>query len=91
MSTGLSLTEIIDALNDIGLRGKDLVRLELLNNEAIVQVMDTSNPCHRSDEDVVEYLRTWADLLEEAQPLADEAGETAVETAERTEADLIPA
>jgi len=90
-STGLSLTQIVDILNNIGLRDEDLAHLEFLRKESILQAMDTSDPYYGNDEHVVEYLRTWADLLEKARPLADEAGESTAKTAERPEADPIPA
>ena len=89
-STGLSFPQIVDILNDIGLRDEDLAHLELLEEESILQAMDTSDPYHGNDEHVVEYLRTWADMLEEARPLAEEEGESTAETAERPEAEVIP-
>jgi len=90
-STGLSFSEITDILKGIGLRDEDLAHLELLDNEAVVEAMDTSRFRYNSDNHVVEYLRTWADLLEKARPLADETGESTAKTAERPEADPIPA
>ena len=90
-SMGLLLSEIMDVLNGIGLRDEDLAHLEYLKGEPIVQAMDTSRPNYRDDEHVVEYLRTWATLLEKARPLAEEAGESTAEMAERSEADPIPA
>jgi len=90
-STGLSFSEIIDILKGVGLRDEDLAHLEHLKSEVIVQAMGSYRPNHRNDDHVVEYLRTWADLLEEARPLAEEAGESTAETAERPEADPIPA
>ena len=95
-STGLTLAEIADILNGIGLKDEDLAQLEYLENEAIIEAMDPLVLDYHKDEHVVEYLRTWADLLEEVQPLADEreadeADEPAAETAKRPEADPIPA
>jgi hypothetical protein len=95
-STGLLFADIVDLLSDVGLQDEDLVHLERLNGEPIVEAMDTTTPNRRKDEHVVEYLRTWADLLEEARPLADEAkadeaDESTAETPKRPEADPIPA
>ena len=91
LSTGLSFTEIVDLLNEVGLRDRDFRELELLKNEVVVGAMDTWKPDYHNDDHVVEYLRTWADLLEKAQPLAEEAGESTAKTAQRPEVDLIPA
>jgi len=95
-STGLTFVEIVDLLNGIGLQDEDLAHLEYLEGKPILEAMDTTDPDRRNDDHVVEYLRTWADLLEEARPLAaergaDEADEPAAETANRPEADPIPA
>jgi len=87
--TGLSFVEIVDVLSDVGLRNEDIISLEHLGNEAIIEAMDTSAPSYYNDDHVVEYLRTWADLLEEAQPLAEEASESTAETAQRPQADPV--
>jgi hypothetical protein len=65
--SGLPLDEIIDQMLDMGITREDLAHLETLSHPSVTARL----PQHRRHlkynlrDDVVLYLETWADLLEE--------------------------
>ncbi|HJL40727.1 MAG TPA: hypothetical protein RMG48_05430 [Myxococcales bacterium LLY-WYZ-16_1] len=69
-SSGLPFDGVIGALLDLGLSTGDLADLEKLRNPKVRARIgrargEPSKISHRVREDVVAYLRAWADLLEE--------------------------
>lgn len=66
--SGFVMDHVIDVLLDLGLTTGDVADLERLRNEKIRARMvrkDRSRPIsHRDRDDVVAYLRAWAELLE---------------------------
>ncbi len=67
-NSGLPLDVIIDHLLDIGFTRQDLAHLERLSDPHILGQLpaDARHLRHNVREDVVVYLRSWADLLEAA-------------------------
>jgi hypothetical protein len=74
LQSGFTYKELYDRLTDAGLTNEDFEELERLSNESVVKSMSQS----ASDVDytvrshVIEYLRTWADLLETARTMIHE-------------------
>ncbi|TPE43396.1 hypothetical protein FJM65_13550 [Pontibacter mangrovi] len=68
--SGLPLDEMIDQMLELGLTREELSHLEMLTLPAVVEHLpaDRQHLKHNVREDVVLYLHTWADLLEEALP-----------------------
>lgn len=64
--SGLPMDEIIDQMVDWGLTKDDLARLERLSDPKVLDALplDCRYPKHNMRDDVVLYLRTWADVLE---------------------------
>ena len=74
-TSGLAIDWVIDRLLELGLSRDDLVRLEKLDDRAVLRRLaaeaGSSAPVALSRnrrEDVVRYLRAWAALLEERLP-----------------------
>lgn len=63
-STGLSITQIVEALYDVGFTKQELIDLEDLNSKEVLNVLEKgTTPCEAKD--AVLYLRTWAALLDD--------------------------
>lgn len=63
-STGLSITQIIEALYSAGFTKQELIDLEDLNSKEVLSVLSKgTTPCEAKD--AVLYLRTWAALLDD--------------------------
>jgi len=82
--SGLTYGELYDTLTDAGLTDEDFEELEFLKNESVLKAMGRSKiEVDKYDaHDVIEYLRTWADLLETARTMIRE--ESDVESADNT-------
>lgn len=63
--SGLPLDVVIDELIDFGFTTNDLVHLEKLSDPKITARIANKKLKHNHRDDVVLYLRTWADVLEE--------------------------
>ena len=65
-SSGLPMDELIDKLLDFGFSRIDLKDLEKLSSKEIIEQLapERRNLRHNVKSDVIEYLNTWADLLE---------------------------
>lgn len=65
--SGLPMDELIDEMLEMGLTRRDLANLERLSDPLILKALppDRRYPKHNCREDVVLYLKTWADLLEQ--------------------------
>lgn len=65
--SGLPLDQIIDEMLAFGLSTDDLAHLERLSHPQVLQALPAAqrNLKHNVRQDVVLYLNTWADLLEE--------------------------
>lgn len=63
--SGLPLDEIIDQMLEMGLSREDLAHLEALSHPAILARLPQHHLKHNLRNDVVRYLNTWAELLEE--------------------------
>lgn len=66
-TSGLPIDHVIQALLDLGLSRDDLRHLERLSDVEVLRRLpvERRNLDQRQRRDVVVYLRTWADLLEE--------------------------
>jgi hypothetical protein len=64
--SGLPLDEVIDEMLAMGLTRRDLSNLERLADPAILRILPPERRYlrHNQREDVVLYLKTWADVLE---------------------------
>lgn len=67
-TTGMPMDQLIGELLEKGFDRDDLAQLERLSNPEIRSQMSTAGQTvqHNNKEHVVAYLRTWANLLEEA-------------------------
>jgi hypothetical protein len=65
--SGLPMDDLIDEMLELGLTRRDLAHLERLSDPLILKALppDRRYPKHNRREDVVLYLKTWADLLEQ--------------------------
>lgn len=65
--TGMSLDVVFDKLGGIGLETVDFQHLERLSDPIVRKRLGTShiNYPHNDRQNVIDYLRAWADLLEE--------------------------
>ncbi|GAB3531454.1 hypothetical protein GCM10027443_13690 [Pontibacter brevis] len=65
--SGMPLDEIIDQMTDFGLTRHDLEHLERLSHPTITQRLPQNRKYlqHNKREDVVLYLETWAQVLED--------------------------
>jgi hypothetical protein len=63
----LPLDWVIDAMLDAGLTSTDLQHLERLSDKQVLQRLPLEERFlkHNQRDDVVKYLRVWADMLEE--------------------------
>ena len=65
-STGLPFDDVIDELLDFGFNHTDLKQLERLNNSQILARLPQGTYLkHNVKKDVVLYLNTWADMVQE--------------------------
>jgi hypothetical protein len=65
-TSGLPMDDVIDGLVEIGFSVQDLKSLERLNNPEILKKLSSGTYLSRNNRsDVILYLETWADMLEE--------------------------
>jgi hypothetical protein len=65
-ASGLPFDDIISALLSFGFDIDDLKHLERLSGPVVLQAIPTDRPLrHNVKTDVILYIRTWADLLEQ--------------------------
>jgi len=71
-TSGLPIDHVIGRLCELGLTTDDLAHLEKLSDEAVLAALPGGKRWLRRNqrEDVVAYLRAWADLLAAALPAA---------------------
>ncbi len=81
--TGRPIAQIFKDLESAGLSPRDIQELEYLNNEQVVSAMKAAHPMKRhwfklvggitiykdNPESVIEYMRTWANILERDQQM----------------------
>ena len=86
LTTGVSLEDVLRKLRDLGLTASDIKKLETFGHEAVVQEAGFSgNDNYDDKQKVVTYMRTWADLLERAQPLVQESNNKKDQAHEQTQ------
>jgi adenylate kinase family enzyme len=64
-TSGFAMDQLIFGLLEKGLSSTDLQQLEYLSNQQVLTRMGVSSLKHNVRENVVAYLQTWADMLEE--------------------------
>ncbi|MCA9611043.1 MAG: hypothetical protein KC619_35860 [Myxococcales bacterium] len=66
-ASGLPIDHILDAMLDVGLELGDVTRLERLSDRRVLARLPVEERrlSFRAREDVVRYMRAWADLLDE--------------------------
>lgn len=67
-SSGYALDDVFAALFELGMEPEDVQRLERLDDGQVLRRIGVSSLSYTSREDVVRYLRGWADLMEGALP-----------------------
>lgn len=74
-TSNLPMDVLIGSLLDAGLTRSDLKRLERLSDPQVLKRLPSEHRylAHNQREDVIMYLRAWADLLEEQLQLEEEA------------------
>ena len=66
-TTGYTIDHIIEMILAYGLNRQDLAHIERLSNQKVLHQMKAQrriNLDYRNREDVIFYMRTWADLIE---------------------------
>lgn len=63
--TGMKNEEIFSKLRSVGLTDTDLRGLELFEHSEVLERAEAEDLYYEDPEDVVIYMRTWADILEE--------------------------
>lgn len=71
--SGLPMDHVIQSMLELGLSTTDLADLEKLSGDRVLRALPPGerNLSRRKREDVVRYMRVWADLLEVELPSAD--------------------
>lgn len=64
-TSGLEMDKLIFGLLEKGLSTEDLMQLEYLSNPAILNRLGVTHLKNNNRADVISYLQTWADMLEE--------------------------
>jgi hypothetical protein len=64
-TSGLHMDQLIFSLLEKGLSTDDLHELEYLKNKNVLSKLGVTHLQHNKREDVISYLNTWADVLEE--------------------------
>jgi hypothetical protein len=64
-TSGLEMDKLIFGLLEKGLSTTDLQQLEYLSDPAVLERLGFSSLRHNYREHVINYMRTWADMLEE--------------------------
>lgn len=67
-TTGYTIDHIIDTILAFGLTRQDLAHIERLSDNRVLNKMEVNRRIHldyRKREDVIHYMRTWANLIEE--------------------------
>ena len=72
-TSGYAIDHVIEEMLALGLEQRDLIELERLSNAAVVRRLPLEHRDLRRNrrEDVVQYLRAFAELVEDAIPVAD--------------------
>jgi len=81
-STGYTIDHIIETILSFGLTRQDLAHIERLSDNRVLNRMDVERRIHldyRNREDVIHYMRTWANLIEETLLESVEIQETLLE------------
>lgn len=69
-SSGLLIDDIISAMLDFGFDADDLKHLEKLSDPEVLRRLPGKSLVRNRKEDVITYLLTWADLVEEKLAIA---------------------
>jgi hypothetical protein len=64
-TSGLHMDQLIFSLLQKGLSSQDLHELEYLKNKDVLAKLGKAHLQHNKREDVIAYLRAWADMLDE--------------------------
>lgn len=64
-TSGMHMDQLIFSLLQKGLSAQDLHELEYLKNKKVLAKLGTTHLQHNKREDVIAYLRAWADVLED--------------------------
>jgi hypothetical protein len=65
-TSGMSMDWLISELTSYGLTTRDLIDLERLSKEEVLQKAGVTHLEKNQKDDVVLYMKSWANLLEEA-------------------------
>jgi hypothetical protein len=77
--SGLPFDQIVQEMLEIGFSVKDLMSLEYLNDKKVLELLPTGiHLVKNKREDVMTYLLTWADMLEEEMHESIKAEEKAL-------------
>lgn len=77
--SGLPFDQIVQEMLAIGFSVKDLMSLEYLNDKKVLELLPTGiHLVKNKREDVITYLSTWADMLEEEMHESIKAEEKAL-------------
>jgi hypothetical protein len=77
--SGLPFDQIVQEMLEIGFSVKDLMSLEFLNDKKVLELLPTGiHLVKNKREDVMTYLLTWADMLEEEMHESIKAEEKAL-------------
>ena len=73
--SGYTIDHILGKMIELGLSKEEIAHLERLSDRKILRAIpvERRSLSYRSREDVILYMRTWADLLEEHAPRPDTA------------------
>jgi len=64
-TSGLQMDQLIFGLLEKGLGMQDLMQLEYLSNPEILSRLGVTHLKNNDRSDVIRYMRTWADIMEE--------------------------
>jgi hypothetical protein len=67
-TSGYPLDYVFQRLFEIGMEPEDVQHLERLSDDRVLRRADAGRLSHTRREDVVQYMRAWADLLEDRLP-----------------------
>lgn len=67
-TSGYPLDYVFEALFAMGVEPQDVQRLERLTDARVLRRLGVSQLQHNRRDDVVRYMRAWADLLEDELP-----------------------
>lgn len=64
-SSGYPIDYLLEQLFDLGMEPTDVRHLERLSDDRVLKRLGVTSLQHNRREDVVRYMRAWADLLQE--------------------------